>query len=296
MALTSLTDARPTAARAAKMGFGWRRVVRRRGLVAGGAIVFLVLIAALGAGLIAPYSPYKPDFVNVLQAPSARHWMGTDVLGRDVFSRVLFGARTSMEVTVGAVFVGFSAGVPVGLLSGYYGGVVDHWIVMRIVDALQAFPFLILALVLAAVLGPGIGNAMIAIGIGYIPGFVRIVRGQVIAEVKKEYVQSARCAGAGDWRVMLRHILPNTLSPLIVQISTAMASGIVAEASLSYLGLGAQPPTASWGTMLKTGQGYISMAPWLSIAPGMALVIAVFGFNLLGDGLREFLDPRSSRE
>ena len=295
MAIPSAVESRSGVRTRVRRRSGWR-LLRHRELVVGGTLVALVLIVALFAGVIAPYSPYKPDFANVLQGPSGQHWLGTDVLGRDVLSRILFGARTSMEVTVGAAAVGLTFGVPVGLLSGYYGGVVDHWIVMRAVDALQAFPFLVLALVLAAVLGPGIGNAMIAIGVGYIPGFVRIVRGQAISEVKKEYVQSARCVGAGDWRVMVRHILPNVLSPLIVQISMAMASGIVAEASLSYLGLGAQPPTPSWGTMLKTGQGYLTMAPWLSLAPGLALVVVVFGFNLLGDGLREWLDPHTSRE
>lgn len=268
---------------------------RNRSLWLGTLIVAVVLLSAVFAGVIAPFNPNAQDYSTILQPPSAAHWFGTDNLGRDQFSRVLFGARTSMEVTVGSVVLGLVIGVPVGLLSGFYGGILDDWIVMRVVDALQAFPFLILALVLAAVLGPGVGNAMIAIGIGYVPTFIRTVRGQVLAEGKREYVQSARSIGAGDWRIMVRHIFPNITSPLIVQTSLAMASGIVAEASLSYLGLGAQPPVSSWGTMLQVGYGYITSDPWLSIIPGLVLVLAVLGFNLLGDGLRDYWDPRQQK-
>lgn len=268
---------------------------RNRSLVLGVLIVAVVLLAAILAGWLSPFDPNKQDYSQILQGPSAQHWFGTDNLGRDQFSRVLYGARTSMEVTVGSVILGLIVGVPVGLLSGFYRGFVDDWIVMRVVDALQAFPFLILALVMAAVLGPGIGNVMIAIGIGYIPTFIRVVRGQVLSEIKREYVQSARSIGAGDWRIMVFHIFPNITSPLIVQSSLAMASGIVAEASLSYLGLGAQPPTSSWGTMLQVGYGYITSDPWLSIIPGLVLVVAVLGFNLLGDGLRDYWDPRQQK-
>lgn len=268
---------------------------RNRSLIIGVAIVSIVVLAALLAGWLSPFDPNKPDYTQLLQGPSPVHWFGTDNLGRDQFSRILYGARTSMEVTIGSVVVGLVIGIPVGLLSGFYRGFVDDWVVMRIVDALQAFPFLILALVLAAVLGPGIGNVMIAIGIGYVPTFIRTVRGQVLAESKREYVQSARSIGAGDWRIMLVHIFPNITSPLIVQTSLAMASGIVAEASLSYLGLGAQPPTSSWGTMLQVGYGYITTDPWLSIIPGLVLVVAVLGFNLLGDGLRDYWDPRQQK-
>jgi len=269
-----------------------RRMWRNRSLWFGILIVAAVIVVALLASWISPFKPNQQDYASLYQGPTAQHWLGTDDLGRDQLTRILFGARTSMEVTLGAVVLGIVIGVPVGLLSGFYGGFVDDWVVMRIVDALQAFPFLIMALVLAAVLGPGIGNAMIAIGIGYIPTFIRTVRGQVISESKRDYVQSARSIGAGDWRIMIKHIFPNITSPLIVQTSLAMAGGIVAEASLSYLGLGAQPPTSSWGSMLKVGQGYITNDPWLSIIPGLAIVVAVLGFNLLGDGLRDYWDPR----
>lgn len=272
-----------------------RRLLRNRPLWIGAVLVCVVVLAAIFYPWLTPYGPIATDYSAVLQAPSAHHLFGTDEIGRDELARLLMGARTSMEVSGGSLLVGLIIGVPLGLVSGYYRGFWDDWIIMRIIDALQAFPFLILALVLAAMLGPGAGNAMIAIGIGYIPVFVRIVRGQVLAELEREFVSAARMVGATDFRIMWRHILPNTLSPLIVQISLAMASGIVAEASLSYLGLGVQPPTASWGTMLKDAQGYLSQAPWLVILPGVGIAIAVLGFNLLGDGLQQLFDPRRRR-
>jgi peptide/nickel transport system permease protein len=265
---------------------------RNRPLWIGGILVTIVVLSALFAPWLTAFGPNANDYASILKAPSAHHWFGTDELGRDEYARILIGARTSMEVSIGALAVGLVVGVPVGLLTGFYRGFLDDWLIMRLVDAVQAFPFLILALVLAAMLGPGVGNAMIAIGIGYIPIFVRIVRGQVLAELDKEYVTAARMIGSRDVRIMWRHIFPNTLPPLIVQISLAMASGIVAEASLSYLGLGVQPPTASWGTMLHTAQGYLGQASWLAIIPGLAIAVAVLGFNLLGDGLQQWLDPR----
>ncbi|QSO47847.1 ABC transporter permease [Alicyclobacillus mengziensis] len=270
----------------------WRAVWRNKPLVIGGIIVLLVLVAAVFAPFLSHYGPNSVDTSSVLQPPGGKHWLGTDELGRDEYARILMGARTSMVVSVGSLIVGLVIGVPVGLISGFYRGFMDDWIIMRIVDAMQAFPFLILALVLAAMLGPGERNAMIAIGVGYVPIFVRIVRGQVLGELEREFVSAARMIGASDWRIMWKHIFPNTLTPLIVQATLAMASGIVAEASLSYLGLGAQPPTASWGTMLNTAQGYMGEATWLAIFPGVAIAIAVLGFNLLGDGLQRWLDPR----
>ncbi|WP_083511755.1 ABC transporter permease [Alicyclobacillus acidiphilus] len=266
---------------------------RNRALWIGGFIVGIVIFVALFAPWLCPYDPNGTDFSSTLQPPTWHHLFGTDQLGRDQLSRTMIGARTSMEVSVGALVVSLVIGVPIGLVSGYYRGIVDDWFIMRIIDALQAFPFLILALVLAAMLGPGARNSMIAIGIGFIPTFVRTVRGQVIAELEKEYVVSARAIGARDWRIMWDHILPNTVTPLIVQATMVMASGIVAEASLSYLGLSVQPPVASWGTMLEDAQGYMSMAPWLAVVPGVAIAIAVLGFNLLGDGLQRWFDPRS---
>lgn len=272
-----------------------RKILRTRSLVIGGIIVLCILIAAIFAPWLAPDNPNTQNYGALLQAPSVHHIFGTDDLGRDEWSRILIGARTSMTVSIGSVIVGLVFGIPIGLISGFYRGFVDDWLVMRLIDALQAFPFLILALVLAAMLGPGVKNATIAIGIGYLPIFVRTVRGQVLAEVDKEYVQAARMVGAGDWRIMFKHILPNILTPIIVQATLALAGGIVAEASLSYLGLGAQPPTASWGTMIHTAQGYLSQAPWLAIVPGVAIMIAVLGFNLFGEGLQDYLNPKSRK-
>lgn len=259
----------------------------------GGFIVLVILFVSIFAPWISPFPPNQIDYSSVLHGMNAKHLLGSDELGRDELARILVGARTSMEVSLGAVIFALLIGIPVGLISGFYRGFVDEWLVMRIIDALQAFPFLILALVLAAVLGSGIRNATIAIGIGYLPIFVRIIRGQVMAETRKEYIEAARMLGASDWRIMLIHIFPNVLSPLIVQATIAMASGIVAEASLSYLGLGAQPPTASWGSMLHTAQGYLSQAPWLAVVPGIAIIIAVLGFNMLGDGLQDLFDPKA---
>jgi peptide/nickel transport system permease protein len=272
----------------------WKKVRRTRSLVLGGLLVCLILLCTLLAPFLSAYSPNTQDYSALLQGASAHHFLGTDDLGRDEWSRILIGARTSMEVSVGAVFVGLVLGIPIGLISGFYRGFIDDWLIMRVIDAIQAFPFLIFALVLAAMLGPGIRNATIAIGIGYLPVFVRTIRGQVLAEIGREYVVAARMIGAKDWRIMMRHIFPNILTPLIVQASLAMAGGIVAEASLSYLGLGAQPPTASWGAMLHTAQGYLSQAPLLAIVPGVAIIIAVIGFNLLGEGLQDYFNPKAN--
>jgi peptide/nickel transport system permease protein len=274
--------------------FRWlRKMWRNRSLVVGSTIVAVILIAAVFAPLLTPYSPTKMDYTEILQPMSAHHWLGTDPVGRDILSRILIGARTSMEVSFGAVAIGMVIGIPVGLFSGFYGGFMDDWVTMRAVDALQAFPFLILALVLAAMLGPGIVNAMFAIAIGYLPIFIRITRGQVIAEMNKDYVEAAKMVGASPTRIMFKHILRNVTTPLIVQGTIAMASGIVAEASLSYLGLGPKPPTASWGTMIQTAQGYMSQAAWFGLIPGFAIVIAVLGFNMLGEGLQDLWNPRN---
>lgn len=267
-------------------------IFRNAPLVIGGIIVAVVLIAAIFGPLLTPYGPNVNNYSVLLKGLSGSHLLGTDQLGRDELSRTIIGARTSMEVSLGALIVGLVIGVPIGLFTGYYRGFWDDWVIMRLVDAVQAFPFLILALVLAAMLGPGARNAMVAIGVGYIPIFVRIVRGQVLSELEREFVTAARMVGAKDMRIMWKHIFPQTLTPLMVQISIAMAGGIVAESSLSYLGLGVQPPTASWGTMLHDAQGYMSQAPWLAVVPGVAIAIAVLGFNLLGDGLQRWFDPR----
>ena len=269
-----------------------RRFVRNRLAMIGALIIGVMIIFAVFAPLIAPYDPLNQDLDHVLEPESAQHLMGTDDLGRDMLSRIIFGARLSLLAAIYAVGIAFVIGVPVGLLSGYYRGAWDELVVMRIVDAVQAFPFLILALALAATLGAGFGNAMIAIGLGFAPAFVRIVRAQVMSVASLDYILAASAIGARNSRILLRHVLPNSMAPLLVQTTLSMAAGVLAEAGLSFLGLGAQPPTPSWGQMLSVAQGYISLAPWLAYWPGLAIFLAVMGFNLIGDGVREALDPR----
>ena len=269
-----------------------RRFVRNRLAIIGALIIGAMIIFAVFAPLIAPYDPLNQDLDHVLEPESVQHLMGTDDLGRDMLSRVIFGARLSLLAAIYAVGIAFAIGVPVGLLSGYYRGAWDELVVMRIVDAVQAFPFLILALALAATLGAGFGNAMIAIGLGFAPAFVRIVRAQVMSVASLDYILAASAIGTRDSRILLRHVLPNSMAPLLVQTTLSMAAGVLAEAGLSFLGLGAQPPTPSWGQMLSVAQGYISLAPWLAYWPGLAIFLAVMGFNLIGDGVREALDPR----
>jgi len=268
-----------------------RRYARNRLALVGLWVVLGITVMALFAHWLAPASPIKPDFVNLLQPPSVTHPMGTDDLGRDIFSRVIFGARTSLLAGVISVGIAVVVGLPVGLLSGYYGGRLDD-VLMRLTDALLSFPFLVLALALAAVLGAGLDKAMIAIGIVFTPGFIRLARGQVLSEREQNYVEAAKALGAGDGRIIWSHVLPNVLSPVLVQASLATAVAITAEAALSFLGLGTQPPTPSWGSMLNIAQAYLSTAPWMAIWPGLAIFVTVLALNLLGDGLREALDPR----
>jgi peptide/nickel transport system permease protein len=269
-----------------------RRFARNKLGLIGALIIALEIFCALAAPLIAPYDPLDQRLDQLVRSESAEHLMGTDELGRDQLARVIYGSRISLQAALYAVSLAVLLGVPIGLLVGYYRGFWDEWIIMRIVDALQAFPFLILALALAATLGAGFENAMIAIGVGFLPAFVRIARAQVMAIAHQDYILAARALGVRNKRILLRHILPNTLAPLLVQTTLAMAGAILAEAGLSFLGLGVQPPTPSWGQMLNAAQGYISTAPWLSYWPGLAIFVSVLGFNLFGDGLRDALDPR----
>jgi len=268
-----------------------RRFARNRMALVGLWVVLLIIALAVFAAWIAPYSPIKPDFFSVLTPPGPRHPMGTDDLGRDVLSRVIFGTRTSLLAGVISVGIAVLAGLPLGLISGYYRGPLDD-VLMRITDAMLSFPFLVLALALAAVLGAGLDKAMIAIGIVFMPGFIRLSRGQVLSEREQNYVEAARALGAGDGRIIWKHILPNIVSPVLVQASLSTAAAITAEAALSFLGLGTQPPTPSWGSMLNFAQPYLGTAPWMALYPGLAIFITVLALNLLGDGLREALDPR----
>jgi len=268
-----------------------RRLLRRRGAMVGLAIVLFFVAIAVLAPLVAPYDPLKTDWAAVRKAPSMRHLFGTDEIGRDVLARVIYGARASLLAGVVSVCISLALGVPIGLLSGYVGRWVDG-LLMRITDAMLACPFLILAIALAAFLGPSLTNAMIAIGISATPVFVRLTRAQVMAAKVEDYVEAARAVGNPHVRIVLRHILPNIVAPVMVQATLAIAAAIIAEASLSFLGLGQQPPAPSWGSMLNTAKNFLGQAPWMAVWPGVAIFVVVLSFNLLGDGLRDALDPR----
>lgn len=269
-----------------------RRFKRRKGAVFALAVIAIFVAAATLAPLISPYNPDLQTWTAVRQAPSAMHWFGTDDVGRDVLARVIFGARASLLAGVISVAIALLVGVPVGLISGYQGGFIDA-LFSRITDALLACPFLILAIAFAAFLGPSLGNAMIAIGITTTPIFIRLTRGQVMAVKVEDYIEAARAVGNPHWRIALIHILPNILPALLVQATLSIAAAIIAEAALSFLGLGQQPPAPSWGSMLNAAQRFLVNAPWMAIWPGLAIFLTVLSFNLVGDGLRDALDPRS---
>jgi peptide/nickel transport system permease protein len=270
----------------------WRRFKRRKGAVIAMVILLAIMTLAILAPWIAPYDPIKQSWSMVRKAPSALNWFGTDEVGRDVFSRIIHGARASLLAGVVSVVIALCVGVPFGMLAGFRGGIVDS-LISRVTDAMLACPFLILAIALAAFLGPSLTNAMIAIGITATPIFVRLTRGQVIAAKVEDYVEAARAVGNPPWRIAARHILPNIFPQLLVQATLTIAMAVIAEASLSFLGLGQQPPTPSWGSMLNVAQRFLSNAPWMAIFPGLAIFITVISFNLIGDGLRDALDPRA---
>jgi peptide/nickel transport system permease protein len=287
----ALTEAEDIEAEETPAARAWRRLRQRRSAVLGLAVVVAFVLMAVLAPLIAPYDPAQQSWTAVRKPPSWAHWFGTDESGRDLFSRVVFGARASLLAGVISVSIALGVGVPVGLLAGYRGGWIDA-LVSRITDAMLACPFLILAIALAAFLGPSLSNAMIAIGVTATPIFVRLTRGQVMAVKVEDYVEAARAVGNSAVRIAFRHILPNILPALLVQATLAIATAIIAEASLSFLGLGQQPPAPSWGSMLNTAQRFLTNAPWMAVWPGLAIFLAVLSFNLLGDGLRDALDPK----
>jgi peptide/nickel transport system permease protein len=264
----------------------WRNPI---GLV-GAAIVLVTILLAVLAPIISPYSP-SAQGGGRLVAPNAEHLMGTDELGRDQLARIIYGARASLQVGAVSVVLALVAGVLVGIVAGFYRGWLDDWL-MRLVDIVFAFPGLVLAIVIAGLLGPSRTNAMIAIGIVYAPAFARVIRGSVLAVMAEQYVESARVVGASDARIMLRHLLPNIMAPIIVLTTVYLSTAILSEASLSFLGLGTQPPEPSWGGMLNAARRFMELAPWLAIFPGVAIMVVVLGFNFLGDGLRDILDPR----
>lgn len=269
------------------------KFTRNKAAVFGGVLVIFFVLAAIFAPLLSPYEPLQTSFGSIRQPPSATYWFGTDELGRDIFTRMLYGARASLMAGVVSVGIAVAIGVPLGLLAGYFGSYVDM-IISRFTDALLAIPFLILAIALAAFLGPSLTNAMIAIGLSAVPIFIRITRAQTLSVKAEDYVEGARAIGLPNALIIIRYVFPNTLPPIIVQASLTIATAIIAEASLSFLGLGQQPPNPSWGAMLNTAKNFMAQAPTMSVFPGAAIFLVVLGFNLLGDGLRDALDPREN--
>jgi peptide/nickel transport system permease protein len=271
-----------------------RRLARRPFAIAGFAVAAAFALAAIFAPWVAPYSPSQVDFTALLAHPSREHLLGTDELGRDILSRIVWGARASMQAGVLATGLAMAIAVPIGLVAGYYRGWPDH-VITRLTDVLLAFPFLILAVGLAAILGPSLLNATIAIGLGAAPGLIRVARGETLALREEDYVRAAVANGAGDGTIIFRHIVPNMASTLLVQGTVTIPAAIIGEAVLSFLGLGVQPPTPSWGVMLADAQSYLSQAPRLAVYPGLAIFFCSLSFNLFGDGLRDILDPRTRR-
>ena len=268
-----------------------RRLRRQPLSIFSGILVTILILTAIFGSLLAPYDPNAIDMANRFAPPSLEHPFGTDDFGRDILSRVMVGARVSLMVGIIAVGLSASVGSFLGVLAGYTGRFTDE-VIMRVMDILFAFPAILLAIAIMAALGRGVGNAMIAIGIVYIPIFARIARGSVLSVREAEFVDAARATGSSDSRIMYRHIFPNVLSPIIVEITLSLSFAILAEAALSFFGLGTQPPDPSWGRMLSEGRAYFQQSTWLAIFPGLAIMLTVLGFNLLGDGLRDALDPR----
>lgn len=268
-----------------------KRLLRSPSAVAGAVIVLLLILAGIFAPLLTPFDPVRQDLRSVLQPPSATHLLGTDNLGRDVLARILYGARLTLFIGAFAVGVGLLFGVPLGIISGYYRGIADQ-VIQRLMDLMLSFTSFLLALTLVALLGVGLTNVIVAVGIATIPRFARLVRSTVLSLREVTYIEASQALGAPDRRVLLKHILPNSLAPVIVQATLSMGSTILTAAGLGFLGLGVQPPTPEWGAMLGEGRNYIFSQPSVTTFPGLAIFLAVVGFNLLGDGLRDALDPQ----
>jgi len=267
------------------------RLMRNPVALAGGGVVILLILVAILAPFIAPYDPLHQDLANSMAAPSMTHLAGTDVHGRDIFSRIIHGTRISLRIGFLGMLLGCVVGVVLGLVSGYYGGRLDT-LIMRLLDVQLAFPGLLVAICIIAIIGPGLENVILAVGIFSVPLFARVTRGQVLTLKEQEFILAARMMGAQDGRIMLTHLLPNAVAPILVLCTLRIATAILTAASLSFLGLGAQPPIPEWGAMLSDGRAYLSIAPHVATTPGLAILITVLAFNLLGDGLRDALDPR----
>ena len=272
----------------------WRRFARNRGAVFGLAVLAVIVIMSVFAPVLAPYDPLAQGVGPALQGPSAAHWAGTDSFGRDMLSRIIFGARIALVVGVVSVALAMLIGVTLGLAAGYYGGWLDA-VVMRVMDGLFAFPIIILAIAMMAIMGFGVTNVIIAVAVGFIAPFARVTRADVLAVKEEPYIEAARLAGVSSPAVIVRHVLPNVMAPIIVQAALRVSGAIITESGLSFLGLGPPPPTPAWGSMIAEGRNFIVMAPHVSTFPGIALMLAIVGLNLLGDGLRDTLDPRLRR-
>jgi len=290
--MTNATSHTMPADHESRFGQFAKRLFRHKGAIVGLSFIVLVVLAAIFAPVVTSFDPNAQDYTAIRQGPGLLHWFGTDELGRDMFARIIYGARASLLAGLISVVIAIAIGVPLGLIAGYFGGWADVGI-SRVADAMLAMPFLILAISLAAFLGPSLINSMIAIGVTAAPLFVRLTRGQVISVKSEDYVEAARSMGNSHARIAFRHVLPNVLPALIVQATLTIAAAIISEASLSFLGLGQQPPAASWGSILNTAQRSLSTAPWIAAWPGMMIFLTVLSFNLLGDGLRDAFDPRS---
>mgnify|MGYP001390779914 CR=1 FL=1 len=273
----------------------WKRFGQNRMALFGFIIIIVILLMAVFAKWMTPFDPYAMETLNRLQSPNSEHWFGTDQFGRDIFSRMIYGARISLQVGIIAVGFSFVVGTLIGMVAGYKGGWVDH-ILSRVTDVLFAFPDILLALVIMAILGPSLNNLMLAIGIVYTPIFARIARGTVLNIKDSLYIEAAKSMGVNPFTILMRHILPNAMAPLIVQITLSFAFAILAEAALSFLGLGVSPDTPSWGIMLSEAKDWMELSWWTAVFPGIAITLAVFGFNVMGDGLRDALDPRLRNE
>lgn len=270
-----------------------RKMLRRPLGAFGLLIVASLVVLAVFAPLFAPFDPTRTDYSAILASPSGTYLLGTDELGRDILSRLLYGARASLQAGLIAVLLAAGIGVPIGLVSGYFRGPLDEFLVMRLTDTMMAFPVIVLALAMTAIFGPSLYTAMVAIGVVYSPIFIRLARAQTLSVRETEYVEAARALGNRHIGIMVKHVLPNIASPLVIQMSVSMATAILVESALSFLGLGVQPPTPSWGSMLRVGSNYMNEAPMISFWPGLAIFIAVLGINLFGDALRDVLDPRN---
>jgi ABC-type dipeptide/oligopeptide/nickel transport system permease subunit len=269
----------------------WQRFRRNKGAVFGLGVFLAIVCMALFADVISPYDPLVQNYTRIMEGPSVDHWLGTDSFGRDMLSRIIYGARIALIVGILAVLLALLVGVTLGLISGYYGGVIDT-VIMRMMDGLFAFPILILAIALMAVMGFGVRNVIIAVAVVSIAPFARVTRGDVLAVREEPYIEAARLAGISNTAIIFRHVLPNVLAPIIVQGALRVSAAIITEAGLSFLGLGPPPPTPVWGSMIAEGRNFIMLAPHISTFPGLALMLAVVGLNLFGDGLRDTLDPK----